>query len=600
MQRKKSRGLPRVILNNIYLVKLIFKNTPLYGISIIVDALRHNIINFLEQTILVSFVLETIEFHLPYSRIVKCIIFFILIDLIAAALTNGHERYIKVRYIPIVQEKLKLLLYQKARDLDLAYYDDNKYYNDFVLAVSESEKAIERAEQLLKMFFGSITIIICYGSFFASKDIASILFVAVSLIMRFFISNISNKIRYELRLKENVLERKREYIRRVFYLNDYAKELRLHKKASNELYQIFDEVNQELVNLYKETSKKRFWAEFVSKHISSDFMMNIIYVLHLILQATILHSISYSDVVVLYNSAANMRRGLNDITNLGSYMIETSLYIERIKSFLAYESTITSCKKYEIPKEAAELELRNVSFGYDKSKFILKNISLTIKPNDRVALVGYNGSGKTTLIKLIMRLYDPLEGDIYLNGINIKDYDLEEYRNYIGVIFQDFRLFATTILENVAMDDSIKVMEEEVMAAICKGDFDSVIRAQKSGLYTQVTKEFDSEGTEFSGGEAQKLAISRVYYKKSNLLIMDEPSSALDPVSEYQINKAMYDVADNKTLIFISHRLFTTRDANHIYMLEQGRIIEDGTHEELLRLGKKYKEMWEIQASKYG
>ena len=596
---KNAGGMKSVVLNSLFPIKIIFSVSKFYGVSIIVEALRHNLVNFFEQTVLISVVLGSVEYQLGYSRILKCIIFFILVDLVAAAISSSFERYTKPKYLPKVQKKMKQILYQKAHDIDMACYDDYEYYNDFILALSESEKATERAEILLKKFFGGITIFICYGSFFVFKDIVSIIFVVVSFTMRIFFSNIANKIRYIIRIKENPLQRKRDYIRRVFYLNDYAKELRLYKRASIELHQQFDEVNDELIALYKDTGNKKFLTEFIAKHISCEFMMNSIYVLYLVVKASFFHLISCSDVVVLYNSASNLRRGLNDISDLGPYMIETSLYVEKIKQFLAYETKVINNKKHELPVRPCALEYRNVSFLYDERKKVLSNISFTIQPNERIALVGYNGAGKTTLIKLLMRLYDPTEGCILLDGIDIRDYDLEEYRNYIGIIFQDFKLFSTTIMENVVMDDESNVDEDGVHKALQKVGLDKKLLSLKNGIQTNVTKEFDSEGTDFSGGEAQKLAISRAFYKNAQMLIMDEPSSALDPVAEYQLNQEMYEAAKNRTVIFISHRLSTTAKANKIYMLENGTIIEQGTHEELLDLGKKYRQMWDVQAKSY-
>lgn len=599
MKTDNAGGIKRVVSNNSFIIKILFEASPFYGISIIVEAIRHNLINFLEHTICVSFVLEAIEFQKGYAEVVKLIAIFLALDFVAAVISNTYEHYTNIKYRPLAQQRLKSRLYKKAKELDLSCYDNTAYYNDFVLAVSEADRAIERAERLLRLIFSGLTLTICYGSFFISKDIASVIFVVISVVLKMTLSSMLNKFNYKIRLMQNPLERKRAYFRRVFYLNDYAKELRLNKDASGKLHESFDAVNDELININKKVGNKRFCLDFASNYLTSDFMLDIIYVLYLVIISTVYHLISYSSVVVLYNSAANLRWGLSSITDIGPFALETSLYMDKILAFLNYEPKIHNIKKYTVPSGPCKLECKNVSFAYEGGKDILDGISLTIHPNERIALVGHNGAGKTTLIKLIMRLYEPTSGSILLNGVDIREYDITEYRSYIGVVFQDFKLYATDIKENVVMDIADGLAEEIIVDAIDQSGFGSKLAELPNGLSTAVTREFDEKGTDLSGGEAQKLAASRAFYKQSGMLILDEPSSALDPIAEYQMNLAMHNAATHKTVIFISHRLSTTRKADRIYLLDNGRIIEEGTHEELLSLGRKYKQMWTVQAGRY-
>lgn len=201
-----------------------------------------------------------------------------------------------------------------------------------------------------------------------------------------------------------------------------------------------------------------------------------------------------------------------------------------------------------------------------------------------------------------MRLYDPVAGTIKYAGQDIREYDIDEYRKNIGVIFQDFQIYGAMLSENVVMDDideSDKVMRDGVTNALIHSGFGDRLASFERGLDTPLTTEFDKEGINLSGGEGQKVAIARSFYKNAKVLIMDEPSSALDPIAEYSLNKAMEEMSVGKTVFYISHRLSTTRDADRIIMLEKGRIIEQGTHDELIALGGKYNEMWEAQAGKY-
>lgn len=595
----KKDGIRRILSNNIYIVGELFRAAPFYGISIIVEAVRHNLVNFLEQTICVYLILDVIETGKPYKNVLYVVGLFLLLDIAAAALSNLYEQRTKLKYLPLVQKRLKEKLYRKAGTVDLACYDDTAYYDDFMLSVSEADKAVNRAEQVVRMVFGSATVLLCYGAFFAARDITSVLFVFVSFVLRTLLLNCLNRWNYVVRQKENPLERKREYIKRIFYLKQYAKELRLNKEASKSMHEEFDRINEELYRLHKTMGKKSFLLSFTARYLMSDFALDILYVLYLIMKAVLRHTISLGGVVVLYNSAANLRRGFATVADLGPYALETSLYVEKIRSFLAKESAIINRKLCGIPKGAGELECRNVSFGYRKGHPVLQNVSLKIRAGEKAALVGYNGAGKTTLVKLLLRLYDPEEGVILLDGVDIRNYDVDEYRRYIGVVFQDFQLFAATVAENVVMDRLPDGYEELVLKAVRQSGFLEKAELLPEGIGQELTREFSEDGVELSGGEAQKLAIARAFYKEAGIVFLDEPSAALDPLAEYQLNTAMKEVAREKTVLSISHRLSTTRDADIIYVMEHGRVIEQGNHAELVSLGGVYAEMWRVQAGRY-
>lgn len=591
--------MKKIIANNIFAIRILFNATPVYGSYIVIEAIRHNLVNFLEQTICVFLVLNAIETGQSYQEVAKYIILILAVAVIGALCSCFYENCIRVKYLPHVQQDLKLKLYQKAKEVDISCYDNTEYYNNFIMAVAEADNAVDRAEGLLRMIFASLTILICYGSFFIARDMTSVIFVIVSFALRTVSLNVLNKLNFTVRLKENVLERKRNYIRRVFYLKDYAKELRLNKDVSKGLHQDFDEVNNDIIDLNRKVGFKRFIVGITAGYISSSFILDILYILYLVIKATIYRLISLSEVVVLYNSAANLRRGLSTITDLGPFAVETSLYVEKIKTFLNFENTVENKKAAIIPSDSGIIEFKNVSFGYNVNDLILKNINMKINTREKIALVGYNGAGKTTLIKLLLRLYDPMEGEILLNGTDIRHYEIGEYRNYIGIIFQDFQLFAAGIGENVVMDRMEDDDDEKIITAIKLSGFYSRYQSLKNGLKSILTNEFDEDGIDLSGGEGQKLAVARAFYKNAGLVLLDEPSSALDPLAEYKLNNSINDIAKEKTVIFISHRLSTTRRADRIYMLENGHIAEQGTHEELLTLKGKYCEMWNIQALKY-
>lgn len=596
---KKKTLNKHVISNNLFILKLLFSASPTYAIMTILDVIRHEGNNFIEHTFGVCLILEAVEYQKDFRGIRNFIIFLFIIVLGSAIYSTIYNQYIKLRFRPKITEKLKLMLYEKAKDIDLSCYDDPSYYNEYVLVLGDADNAMNRAEDFLRMITGGISILVMYGSFFIGKDLISIAFVFVAYLCNTIFKSMYSKIKYDLYIKENPIQKKLNYLHRVFYLNEYSKEIRLNREAAKELHKEFDEANEKVVELRKAVGKKRFFYNFMGNYVCNDFLFDVVYILYLIFKAAILHQISYSSVVVLYNSVGNFRRGFGTIKDLIPQAIEASLYIDKIRAFLSYDTKVISEKNLSVPKKQMELELKKVSFAYKEGETILSEISLTLTPGEKVALVGYNGAGKTTLTKLIMRLYDPTEGEILLGGVDIKDYNVKEYRDYIGAVFQDFRIYAATIRDNVVMDNKEEAKEEQVVHSLQLSGFYDKLMKLTEGVETELTREFSENGIDLSGGEEQKLAIARGFYKDSQIMILDEPSSALDPIAEYQLNETMLNTANQKTVLFISHRLSTTRKADKIFMLEKGRIIEQGSHEELLRLNGKYEKMWRAQASKY-
>jgi ATP-binding cassette subfamily B protein len=269
--------------------------------------------------------------------------------------------------------------------------------------------------------------------------------------------------------------------------------------------------------------------------------------------------------------------------------------IEKYREFLKRDNKILDGNSVAKLSEPKTIEIKNLCFTYPNNDSpTLKNINLTIKPYEKIALVGYNGAGKTTLTNLLLRLYDATDGEILIDGENVKDVTVKSHRDRFASVFQDFQLFACTVGENISLDT--KVDEQRALDALKHSGFDKKL---DNGINTQLLREFDDEGLMTSGGEAQKIAISRAFYKNCPYVILDEPSANLDPIAEYNLNQAMLDAAKHKTVIFISHRLSTTINADKIYVMENGSIVESGSHAELMAKNGAYAYMFNLQAEKY-
>ena len=604
MKNKMKKNRSTVLKNQIFLWKLCFKTCPLYMIYHLYDAFRYQGVIFLEHVLGIRYVLKCAEFHEPFTKALFYIGLILFLNILQI-IPDGFFIYgWQFKYKPRLYRALKEEMFKKASEIDLYCYDDPAYYNDFVLSVSQSEAAIDRFLELLNMAMQAITVLFTTGIFYIMTDPIGIAFVFASFILRFVVSKKLNKVNYENRLAVNPHMRKRDYVSRVFYLKDFAKELRLHPNAGAQLEEEFAEANDNIIKEHKKVAVKRVCFQFLKDYGVGDFLIDGLYITYLVYKAAVLHTVNYSDAVILFNRTGSLRGSMSRFADLGPKAHENSMFIDKIRAFLNYEPRLKNNEGDAVPEGAGELKLEHVTFKYSESgRKVLDDISLSVKPGEHIAIVGYNGAGKTTLIKLLMRLYDPTSGSISYHGRNITELCPNDYHKRIGVVFQDYQMFGANLAENVVMDDlpkdELDTHAPQIIAALTDAGFAQKLARLPDGLFTQVTTEFDKKGVDFSGGESQKIAISRAFYKKADILIMDEPSSALDPIAEYELNKAMESAAKGKTVFYISHRLSTTRDADRIIMLERGRIIEEGTHTELLARNGKYAEMWNAQAGKY-
>lgn len=306
--------------------------------------------------------------------------------------------------------------------------------------------------------------------------------------------------------------------------------------------------------------------------------------------------------IVQYTGAINQFiSGSTEVLSYFNSLINNNQYLQLYLDFLniegeKYKGTLPIEKRND---DEYEIEFKNVSFKYPGTEeYVLKNISMKLNIGERLAIVGMNGSGKTTFIKLLSRLYDPNEGEILLNGIDIKKYDYDEYLNLFSIVFQDFKLFSFSLGQNVAA--SVDYDEDLVIDSLEKAGLKERLSTMPKGIHTPLYKDFDENGVEISGGEAQKIALARTLYRNAPIIILDEPTAALDPIAEFEIYSKFNEIVGTKTAFYISHRLSSCRFCDEIAVFHEGRIIQKGHHNELLEeKDGKYHELWHSQAQYY-
>jgi ABC-type multidrug transport system fused ATPase/permease subunit len=494
-----------------------------------------------------------------------------------------------------ITNHVNILMARKSISLDLAFFDSSKYYNELANANRDSmsiQLYIWSIMQGISSIFKLITCIILLMSLNALFALLLIFAVFPSIIIE---KKYTEKV-YNWQRNTVPEERKLRYLFSIFSMRSFAKDIRIYN------------LGDELMGKYK-----KIWANwFEGKKdiiLKKASLVGAVAVLPEICYAGMLFYIG-SNIIQgkltigdynLYNGyMGEMIGSLFLIVYSFSRIFDETLRIDNFRRFLNWENTILDLGDKTVDKDFV-LEFSKVSFKYpDTEQYILKNLNLIINSREKVALVGINGAGKSTIIKLILRFYEATEGEILINGVNIKEYKLESLRSRFSVMFQDYANYAFTVKENIVLSDiKNKKDENKILDACKKSGFDGVVNKFDAGLDTFLTREFEEEGQELSGGQWQKLAIARTFFRDSDVIILDEPSASLDPEAEHHIFQMFAELCKGKGAIFISHRLSNVVMADRIIVIDDGKVVESGTHSKLIDGNGKYAYLFNLQAERY-
>lgn len=577
------------------MLKFIFKHTPFMACGYLFFDVLANLPWTLSNVVLLKYIIDIATEGRDYYRIAVALALFVVFVVITNLLTTLFYEI----SMPKQKEKLYFAvyktIYEKAAKMDYEAYDNPEFYNDLVLAMnsmnSRAYSVLADTQEVLTNVISVLTI----GAVIVSIDPICLLFVTVCVGIMTPIGRLIAKVNVERTEAMTPLDRKNLYFSRVFYLQDYAKELRLSRAGE----MVERRYNQNVFDRIKTISPyltKQWKLYFCQESLPMTLLIYLGITLLMGYKAIVTKEVTMGDFAATFNGASSISTSVFALTShIAINVRENGLYVEKFRRFMNAKEKMVSGTKTTVYENPPIIKFENVSFKYPGTeKYVLRNINLEISPYKKIAFVGYNGAGKTTLTNLLLRLYDVTEGAITIDGVNIKEWDIKSYHKNFAAVFQDFSLFGATLGENVSMDDCPQ--REKVEEAVKAADFD---RKLPNGTNSILLREFDDDGVSLSGGEAQKIAIARAFYKNCAFAILDEPSANLDPVAEYALNQSMSKAANDKTVLFISHRLSTTVMADEIYMLEKGEIIEHGSHEELMELDGKYAYMFKLQAEKY-
>lgn len=449
--------------------------------------------------------------------------------------------------------------------------------------------------QLLSNIIGMIL----YGSIIFTIHPLFIVLIILTSLINYFLGNYANK--FEHRSKNNLapVKKKLEYIRTKAGDFKALKDLRLYNMVSwfKDMYQIFI---KERINLERKNISKRYLVNCVDGLLA--FLRDGLAYGYLI-YSVLFKNMDIGDFVLYFGAIGGFSAWISGIVNNFIELNRIHLETSDLRDYLEMEDKMNRGKGVELPKEwelPCDIELKNVYYKYPGAEdYTLKNINLHIKKGEKLAIVGVNGAGKTTLVKLICGLYTPTKGEIYINGKKSSEYNRDEYYSMFSVVFQDFYLLPVSIAENIALRMKDEIDDEKLDMVLNMSGLMDKVKSLEKGKDTLLVKSVFNDAVDLSGGEMQKLVLARALYKDAPIVILDEPTSALDPIAENELYQKYNEFTKDKTSIFISHRLASTKFCDRIVLIDNGEIVEIGDHKTLMDQNGKYRKMYDMQSHYY-
>lgn len=533
-------------------------------------------------------VIEMIEAGKPFEAAFLTGLTYLLLALALNLLHAVYEDFYLRWKKQEIEGTIERSIYEKALTVDYRHFDDPSYFDSYKLT---TEKFASQSSEMLQNLFSLLSGVakcIVYGALIASQGVALLLIVLGCSAFVAYAQIYWSRVSVERETAMVNDQRKADYLRRLFFDHTAVADLRA-SNIKKPLFSLFDGSVKSRAAIYRKYGAKEFLTDILANlaQLGTTFAVPV-YVAWGVMSGNIGGIGVYATLIA---SSLALKEALNALGWWSSQVALGVAYAQKVQHFFDTDSTIEASTDGEKASDGPfSVRFDHVSYRYGGSDdFAIRDLSLAIAQGEKIAIVGENGAGKTTLTKLLLRLYDADGGTVQINGRPIADYDVSTLRGRIGIAFQQSRLYALSVRENMtayadADDARLKSCLEEV--------------GLRLSLDAQVTKEFDENGAVLSGGDAQRLCLTRLLHSEFGLLILDEPSSALDPIAEYRIAKLILDRSPTTT-VMVAHRLSTVVDADRIYLLSDGRIIESGTHAELMAQNGKYREMFLKQAEGY-
>ncbi len=585
-----------VVKNIIYAFKTLYKANKTYMFWQIMNLLVYSLfINFFQTVLFLKILLNIIDGNSDFTYYVKTLLLFFAVGIIYQFLSVFSD------YKSLVGDKkifkaLNNRIFEKASKVDISCYEDPVFYDKYQRATEILTSGYFSAfAYALSFILGNLIAFLSVIGLVASINPAYLMFL-LPVILVFVTEIFKSKVFFKRDLEMTHNNRIKAYTQRVVFLRDYSKDIR----TSNIFSVIIGRYNNAIksnLEIIKKYGPKLFLISMASS-LFGEFIPIAGTYAYAGWQFIYTDAFSVSGFSVVLSSINAVRSATSLIAQEFSELSSVALYFQNLREFFEYESSVVSGDKE--PEDFESLEFKNVDFKYPSAnKYSLKNVNIKINKGETVAVVGVNGAGKTTFVKLLLRFYDVTDGEILYNGINIKEYNIDSLRLKFATVFQDYKTFALSVNENVMCRNCNEEDKKAAEKALKQSGVYDKIATLANGTDTVLTREFDENGAGLSGGEAQKTAVARMFASDFDIAILDEPSSALDPIAEYKMYENLILATKEKTVIYISHRLSSAVLSDNIFVLGNGTVIECGSHSELMANGGEYANMFTLQASSY-
>ena len=550
--------------------------------------------------ILIRFILDMAMKRTSFEKMMLYVWSVVVLEVLLEIFGRFFETYIR----PVTDVKLydgiNRMLYEKACQVDMRCFEDSEFYNEYMMAVSQAHVKLPETLQGVCQIFARFFAMIGGMAIIYQIDRLAALFLICPILGNFVFYGFLNSRIFCMERENIVFQRMADYVNRTIHLGEYAKEIRMTNvfRLLKKQYDRAVAAIQKVIGRYSLGNMILFWLfQYFTFTLLQEGA-----VLYAGYRVLVSGTMVFAQMAVIQTTMNSNTWTLINFADSVMVIVKNGLYLEQTRHFLEYVPAIPEDQEGLLPQlPICSVEFEHVSFGYKDNDYVLKDIHFKIEGNQSVALAGYNGAGKSTLMKLLMRLYDPNEGRILVNGIDIREYQVRAYRELFATAFQNGKIFANTIEENILMGQHTNEANdrERVERALKLADMYEEVERQPLQEKTILTREFSKKGVVFSGGQNQKILAARAFAKDSPIAVFDEPSSALDPLAEYQLFKNIREYGKNRILFFISHRLSSVRDADMVFYLKNGRIQERGSHKALMRQNGEYASLYRLQAENY-
>ena len=592
----KEKHKQSALSNVMYMLKILWRGSKGYVIYTFIKEFNENVFWTIFSVYLTEWIYIAIENKTPFTALAS-FVGAMCIGHICIHITAAIHQLCEKQFLPKMYRDFYRRVIKKSISMEYKEFERPDFYDKYTRALNECQWRGNTILYYSAYLVSGIASVIAATVIVADVDPILLVFIVPMVAVSMFFGKKEGELYYALDFSNTRDGRIGGYVKRVFYEKKYAGELRLfgigrllldrHEKAYGEMQERTRQIRRKLCVIEP------------AKWIIYNLLSTILPYLYItfVLNTGDAQTAAY---IAMIPALSTLSWRTSDAVELIVSLSKESAFVSNLREFLSYEPAADADELIKAER-LSDIEIKNMSFTYEgANKATLHDVNISIRKGEKIAIVGHNGAGKTTLVKLIMGLYEPTEGAIKISGEDISRYEPKSLHRRFGTVFQDLQVFALPLSHNVLMrkpknDEERKLVEDSLR----KAQFGDRLDSLEKGIDTMVTKEFDENGMGLSGGEAQKIAIARVFARKPDIVILDEPSSALDPIAEYNMYKNMLTAAEGETVIFISHRLSATRDADRIYMFEQGTVIEQGTHSELMEMNGRYAEMWKLQAQNY-